>query len=248
MGCGNAKAGQVSDSVKKDTSAAFKGRQTGRFITALPPVDEGRRDFARIFFANERKIFIAAPGMPSMRPLQPTIGPSSSHIGDLSEAVVERAASLFNDELTKKLQEISGTAPEPALVERLCTHAVLAMSVNVGLGFTGHMQLLHTFLQPFFLVVLLGTPLEARVATYGFVAERPNQILGDRPESKRTKFCVRLLSPDLLQDEVDTANWEVEYRLKTVNTASIQQAVESLDMAAVRESTHSGRWNPLTQV
>jgi len=244
MGCGGAKAGQVQDGAKpKELPSSLKANQAGRFASVLPPSDEGRRDFARIFFANERKIFIAARGMPSMRPLQPTIGPSSAHIGDLNEQVVARATSLFAEVVTAQLTQVLGTAPEPSLVESLCSKAMLAMTVNVGLDFALHMEMLPTFLQPFFLVIVLGEPLQARVATYGFVAQRPDQIKGDRPESKRTPICVRLLSPDLMA-EVDGQNWEVDYRIREVRTTAIMQAVEG-DFNGVREATNTGSWKPL---
>lgn len=273
MGCGSAKAqaGQVhhaahrypkgflkgggfkgKDSGRGGGAAAvslpptLKAQPTGRFASALPPTGEGRRDFARIFFANERKIFIAAAGMPSMRPLQPTTGPSSAHIGDLSEQVVAVAEGLFTDCLTNQLVRASGTAPEPETVETLRGLAVLAMTVNVGMDFALHMQLLPTFLQPFFLIIVLGQPLEARVATYGFVAAEPQHIVGDRPESKRTPFCVRLLSPNLLGDaaEADASNWLVRYSVREVRAASVMQAVE-MEMGQVREATSTGRWEPL---
>ncbi|CAK9088747.1 unnamed protein product [Durusdinium trenchii] len=87
-----------------------------------------------------------------------------------------------------------------------------------------------------------ATP-EARAATYGFVAEQPKQIFGDRPESKRTPFCVRLLSPDLIASE-DTKSWEVEYSLREIRTATIRQAVET-DLDALRKSIATGRWDDL---
>merc|ERR1719162_2071456 len=102
------------------------------------------------------------------------------------------------------------------------------------------MEMLPTFLQPFFLIILLGEPMQARVATYGFVAQRPDQITGDRPESKRTPICVRLLSPDIIADS-DGQNWEVEYKVSSVRTAAIMQAAEA-DMNKVREATTSGSW------
>merc|ERR1719343_410682 len=99
------------------------------------------------------------------------------------------------------------------------------------------MKLLPMFLQPIFLIVILGQPLQAKAATYGFVAERPQQVLGDRPETKRTPFCVRLMSPDLLStvaDEDLSKNWELEYSAMEVQTSTITQAVE-MDMPKVRE-------------
>eukprot|EP00435_Cladocopium_sp_Y103_P035226 s515_g9.t1 len=84
----------------------------------------------------------------------------------------------------------------------------------------------------------------ARAATYGFVAEHHKHIYGDRPESKRTPFCVRLLSPDLIASE-DTKSWELEYSLREIRTATIRQAVEA-DLEGLRKSISSGKWDDLT--
>jgi len=178
-----------------------------------------------------------------MKPLQPTTGPSSAHIGDLSEQVVERASSLFHEVFSQHLTQVLEKDPEAGLVEKICRKAMLAMTVNVGLDFALHMEMLPTFLQPFFLVIVLGEPLQARIATYGFVAQRPDQITGDRPESKRTPICVRLLSPDLLAEE-DGAEWEVDYRITQVRTTAIKQAVEG-DFDSVREAANAGSWKQL---
>jgi len=264
MGCGGGKATQASaprrvQNSSKDLTGKAKSSPSGSFQSALPPSNEGRRDFTRIFFANERKIFFVARGMPSMRALQPTTGPSSAHIGDLSEQVVERARNLFIDVFTAQLTQVQGTAPDPSWVESLCSKAMLAMTVNVGLDFALHMEMLPTFLQPFFLVIMLGEPLQARIATYGFIAERVDQIIGDRPESKRTPICVRLLSPDLLGEaaardssrrdllssEADGRPWEVGYSIRQVSAASIKQAVEA-DFDSVRAAANSGSWQPLS--
>lgn len=248
MGCSGSKS-QVHDATKvrqEQLPASVKARPRGLFQSALPPADEGRRDFARIFFANERKIFLHAEGMPGMRPLQPTAGPSAAHIGDLSEHVVERAASLFGEAVTSQLSLVSGTAPDPSIVETLCKRAMPAMTVNVGMDFALHLQLLPTFLQPFFLVIALGAPMQVRVATYGFVAEKPQQVKGDRPDTKRTPFCVRLLSPNLMSDEeADAANWQVSYSVREVQSATILQAVEA-EAPMVREAISRGEWLPLT--
>jgi len=161
-----------------------------------------------------------------------------------------RAAALFGDGLTQMLTQAFVTAPEPAFVDKLKTRAMAAMTVNVGIDFALHMSLLPTFLQPIFLVVLLGEPKQARTAVYGFIAERPQQILGDRPESKRTPFCVRLLSPELLAEpsqgpcERGGEKWEVEYSVREIQVASTLQAVE-MDLKRISDATNSGRWEPM---
>jgi hypothetical protein len=222
----------------------------GRFQSELPRYEEIRRDFARIFFADERKIFVVAPGMPSMRPLQPTSAPSSAHVGDLNENVVERAEVLFTECLTQNLtQACGGRAPDPEMVERLRIRATAAMTVNVGIDFAMHMKLLPTFLQPFFLIIIMPDLKEARAATFGFVAEQPQHIVGDRPESKRTPFCVRLLSPNLLAPEEEQEEmrrcWQVDYAIQGVHTSTIKQAVDN-EMQLVREAIMKDSWSPLT--
>jgi len=237
-GCGKAQAGQVqvAAGVKEPLPASLAAASRGRFQSALPPSSEGRRDFARIFFANERKIFLITKGMPSMRPLQ----------------VVERAEALFTERFVQQLSQAMETAPDPGVMELLCHRAMAAMTVNVGFDFAVQMKLMPAFLQPFFLIVvlgdsdcspLLGGQLEARAATYGFVAESPTQVAGDRPESKRTPFCVRLLSQDLLTGSEDKVknNWEVEYSVRTVQSATIQKAVE-MEMQSVRDAINASRW------
>merc|ERR1719343_1200852 len=134
-------------------------------------------------------------------------------------------------------------------MDKLTEKSGSAMSVNIGLTFAQHMQLLPIFLQPAFLIILLGNPLQARAATYGFVAEKPDQITGDRPESKRTPYCVRLLSPDLLhdvEDSVSPTSWHLDYNAVEVQTASIIQAVDA-DMCLIRDAVNTGSWQPLLQ-
>mmetsp|Transcript_46722 Transcript_46722/g.99968 ORF Transcript_46722/g.99968 Transcript_46722/m.99968 type:complete len:254 (-) Transcript_46722:110-871(-) len=253
MGCGGSKAvaSQVHAGGKKEPlPTALKAAPTGRFQSSLPPLAEGRRDFARIFFASERKIFVVAKGLPSIRPIQPTTGPSSAHIGDMSDVVVERAVALFGESLKSQLSQASDKVRlEATLLQQLIDRAIACMTVNVALDFATQMKLLPMFMQPAFLIVLLGEPLEARAATYGFVAEKPTQIQGDRPESKRTPFCVRLLSPDLLSNSCDEdagKKWEVDYSATEVSTASISQAIE-LDMPKVREAINADRWDAMRQ-
>ncbi|CAJ1402015.1 unnamed protein product, partial [Effrenium voratum] len=246
MGCAGCKVRQVDAAVKEPLPASLAKAPRGRFGGALPRLEEGRRDFARIFFADQRKIFFLGPNMTSMMPLQPTGGPSSAHIGDLNEQVVDKAETLFRESLVKQLEQAFGGPPKEELLHMLVKRAMAATTVNVGIDFATTMQLMPTFLQPLFLLVVRGdgAAQEARAATYGFVAEQPSQILGDRPESKRTPFCVRLLSPNLVSD-ADTKQWEVEYSLREVRTATIRQAVEA-DLEALRKSVATGRWDDLS--
>mmetsp|Transcript_53004 Transcript_53004/g.124188 ORF Transcript_53004/g.124188 Transcript_53004/m.124188 type:complete len:262 (+) Transcript_53004:50-835(+) len=246
MGCGGSKAkGQVADvssttGTKEPLPRCLVGRPYGKFISALPPLNEGRRDFARIFFANERKIFFLTKDMPSMRPLQASAGPSNANIGDLSEQVVERACSLFYDALTGSLAQAFNSAPDPVVVDKVHHKAMSAMSVNVGVDFALQMQLMPMFLQAVFVLLVFGDMQEARIATYGFVAADPKQVKGDRPESKRSPFYVRLLSPNLITArEEDAHRWEVSYVAQTASITTIMQAVEA-EVRHLRDAVSAG--------
>jgi hypothetical protein len=247
MGCGSAKSSQVQNNLapgKGPLPPALASAPRGRFGSALPPLTEGRRDFARIFFANERKVFIIAKGMPSMRPLQPTLGPSSAHIGDLSEQVAEKAAMSFIETLTVQLSQVLNTTPDTNTLEALRDRAMAAMTVNVGIDFALHMQLMPLFMQPFFVVIVRGELEEVRIATYGFVAVTLQEVQGDRPEAKHTPYCVRLLSPNVLSRVRDGSEWEMEYHVRVVKCSTIQQAVES-EVRLLREVTGTGKWETL---
>jgi len=245
MGCCGGKANglQVHAPTRKEPlPPTLAAAPCGSFQSALAEGKEGRRDFARIFFASEKKIFFIGRGMSSIRPLQPVGGATAASIGDLNEQVTEMAGSLFSESLEQQLMQLGdGTAVDPATLELLRSRAMAAMTVNVGIDFALKMNLVPMYLQPAFVIIVLGSPLEARVATFGFVAGKPTQVCGDRPESKRTPFCVRLLSPNLLGD---TTDWEVEYNVRELQVSSILQAVE-LDLPQIRSAAAAGRWDPL---
>mmetsp|Transcript_68566 Transcript_68566/g.178571 ORF Transcript_68566/g.178571 Transcript_68566/m.178571 type:complete len:252 (+) Transcript_68566:87-842(+) len=225
--------------------SALDAPSRGSFESALPPLEEGRRDFARIFFADERKIYVMGRGMPHMRPVEPTLAPSKANIGDLSEQVVQIAEDRFTECLSKQLAQVFGRPPDSTLVATLRARATAAMTVNVGLDFAVHMGLMPTFLQPFFLIILIPELSQARIATYGFVAVRPADVIGDRPDCKRTPYCVRLLSPNLLQPAGASEGWWVEYSLRTVASPTIKRVVEG-DLSLVREAIRTAQWDALT--
>jgi hypothetical protein len=229
---------------KAGSLPALLAAPKGSFKSALPPIEEGRRDFARIFFSDERKIFLMGRGLPSMRPLHPTPGPSKANIGDLSDQVIERAEELFCESLAQQLAQVFGGPPDESVVAKLRARATAAMTVNVGVDFALHMKLMPMFLQPFFLIVVIPEVNDARVVTYGFVSAQPQDVVGDRPEAKRTPQCVRLLSPNLLRPGDPLAGWQVEYSLRSVSSASITQVVEA-DLQLVREAIRTASWNPL---
>lgn len=247
-GCGKAHAKQVVDAVtprsSKGLPANLAAVSTGTFETSLADVSEGRRDFARTFFSQQCRIFIMAPGMPSMRPVQATKQSASYNIGQMDDAVMRLAEELFTESLLEYLKQACGGDPEMEVVNILKKRVMAAMTVNIGLDFTRHMKLLPQLLQPLVLIVVMGKISEARTATYGFVAERNEQIQGDRPESKRTPICVRLVSPDLLTPKEDAkAQWQVEYTLKGVKTSTIMQAVE-MELPSLRQAISSQQWDP----
>lgn len=241
MGCVGGKASTTAASPKEPLPSSLAAAPRGKIQSQLPPSEEGLRDFARIFFADQRKIFFLSPGMPSMRPLQPTGGPSSAHIGDLNVQVVQKAEALFTDSLKAQLEQACGQAADAEVLERFRKRAMAAMTVNVGIDFALSMNLMPTFLQPFFVILVSSDLKQARAATYGFVAQKPTHIVGDRPESKRTPFCVRLVSPNLLSED-SLKTWELDYSVREVRAATIMQAAE-MDLPKLKESLSSGRWD-----
>eukprot|EP00927_Polykrikos_kofoidii_P013999 TRINITY_DN160_c1_g1_i2.p1 TRINITY_DN160_c1_g1~~TRINITY_DN160_c1_g1_i2.p1 ORF type:complete len:249 (-),score=46.42 TRINITY_DN160_c1_g1_i2:171-917(-) len=244
-GCGKARPSQVHVPGKKEPMPQLlAAAPRGKFQSALPPRGEGLRDFARIFFADERKIYVFAKGMPSMRPLQASIGPSSTHVGDLSDEVTARAEALFVESLTQNLTQASTMSVDSGTINAIKERATVALSVNIGLDFALRMKLMPTFLQPVFVLIVLGEPAQVRAATYGFVAESPRQVAGDRPETKRSPFCVRLLSPNLLESQESDKNWEVSYNVREMQISTILQAVE-MDLPILRDAASSSRWDPL---
>ena len=156
------------------------------------------------------------------------------------EVALNAKKSIYSIALKTTLY--GGGTYHEGMVRSLRLRAMSAVSVNVGIDFALHMQLLPAFLQPFFLIIVLGDLTEARTATYGFVAASPGQIQGDHPESKRTPFCVRLLSPNLLAAEAEPQNWEVQYRVKEVRCSSIVQAAKN-DENELREAVARASWD-----
>ncbi|CAJ1350428.1 unnamed protein product, partial [Effrenium voratum] len=172
-----ARVRQVDAAVKEPLPASLAKAPRGRFGGALPRLEEGRRDFARIFFADQRKIFFLGPNMTSMMPLQPTGGPSSAHIGDLNEQVVDKAETLFRESLVKQLEQAFGGPPKEELLHMLVKRAMAATTVNVGIDFATTMQLMPTFLQPLFLLVVRGDGAAQEVRS---MAEAPENAPGAR--------------------------------------------------------------------
>eukprot|EP00435_Cladocopium_sp_Y103_P031564 s515_g8.t1 len=194
MGCIGCKVRQVEAAVKEPLPASLQKAPRGRFAGALPRPEEGRRDFARIFFADQRKIFFLGPNMTSMMPLQPTGGPSSAHIGDLNEQVVDKAESLFKESLLKQLEQAIGP-PKNELLEVLVHRAMAAMTVNVGIDFATTMQLMPTFLQPLFLIVVRGDD------------TIKEELMDAQPENI---FGVRVLGQDSIKQPVKMGEAPVE--------------------------------------
>jgi len=190
--------------------------------------------------ANERKIFLMAKGFQSPKPLQVTSGPSQTNIGDLNSEVISKAMALFEERLGEALQQVSARAEGEA--GRLRDLAISAINVSGGIDFATHMELMPMFLQPVFVLVVLGDMEEAHMMTYGFIAETPHQVEGDRPEAKRTSFCVRLVSPNLLAPP-DAAK-EVWYSVRNVHTTAMSQVVDG-DVDLMRLAATSSSLEPL---
>lgn len=122
------------------------------------------------------------------------------------------------------------------------------MSGSIGVEFSQHVGLLPMFMQPMFVLLILGgsgdVPIQMRMLTYGFVASSLAQTSEGRPDSKSSQFCARLASPDLLKADVGDAGkcWEWDYSVYRVKAATIKEAVER-DGARLREAISCGRWS-----
>eukprot|EP00933_Yihiella_yeosuensis_P016800 TRINITY_DN14216_c2_g1_i1.p1 TRINITY_DN14216_c2_g1~~TRINITY_DN14216_c2_g1_i1.p1 ORF type:complete len:255 (-),score=36.36 TRINITY_DN14216_c2_g1_i1:373-1137(-) len=252
MGCFQGKvARQIVNSVapKEQLPGSLASASGGKFQCDVPQVDEGRRDFARYFFGGQ-DIYIWAPCMAKMRPIQPTTGLyNAAGIGDLSKEadgseapVIQRAQELFTSEMKRQLEQVAQTPIDEDRFQTLVERVIPAISVSYATKFTSDFNLLTMFCQPFFLIVVHEDLSKAWVATYGFVASEIKQIKGDRPQDKRTPFCARLLSPELLSD-ADKSPWQVQYSVRSVKTASIGQAVEG-DIPKLKDEVGSGRLLP----
>lgn len=233
----------------RELSAQLVARPHGHFMSTLAPGPEALRDFARVFLSRgqSRKVYIMARGMVSLRPLQLSAGLGTAAVGELHEGMVGEAQTLFIDALTQWLLSVGAPLVPSEEQQRLCGAAAAAMSGSVGIDFSQHVGLLPTFMQPMFVLLILGGSREVlpqmRLLTYGFVAGSCTQVSAGSPESKNTPFCARLTSPDLLSADVVTAGscWEWEYSVYRVRTTNIREAAER-DAACLREAISSGRW------
>lgn len=234
----------------RELSAQLVARPHGHFMSSVAPGPEALRDFARVFLSRgqSRKVYIMARGMVSLRPLQLSAGLGTAAVGELPEGIAAKAQMLFIDALSQWLLSV-GAPPVPTEEQHpLCEAVAAAMSGSVGIDFSQHAGLLPTFMQPMFVLLILGGSREVlpqmRLLTYGFVAGCCSQVSAGSPESKHTPFCARLTSPDLLAADVGTADscWEWEYNVYRVRTTNIREAAER-DAARLRAAIGSGKWS-----
>lgn len=248
MGCGAGKQKNGNGKIHSKQGAEplppmVQATPCGHFESTSAGSDEGRRDFARIFFANERKIFAMFGDFQGPKPIQVTAQPSSTHVGDLSSTVVEKAALIFAERLGAVFE--SAAIMKPPNLEDLVDQIMAQTTVNVGIDFASQMALVPMFLQPVFVVMGLGEPLQVRVLTYGFFAEKPQQVVGDRPDSKRSPFVVRLCSPVVGSSQASPGGKvTISYRAWPVQAATTGQVVSD-DAEMLRKAISMGSWEPL---
>lgn len=235
------------------------GREVLATMAAVP--EENRRDFARVIYANKPNLFVltrASRGGP--QPLMLSSGPASSHVGDLGPEVLEKAVVLFKELLGKAFAPLGEQAEAQVSGQKdaLVAELVSRISVNSVLDFVLEMGLLPCLLQPLFLVCVTDKPkLSVRIVQYGFVAGAQSDVVGDRPEEKRTPFCVRLVSPDLAavadgngsasgsSSRSPSSSWS--YFARHVSVTSVVQAMTE-DVSLLRRILQSGDWAPLMDV
>jgi hypothetical protein len=233
----------------RELSPQLVSSPSGHFCSTVAGGPEALRNFARVFLTKgqQRRVYIMARGMVSMRPMQLAgAGLDTARMGDMDEQVVDSAKEMFTDGLAQWLVAV-GAPPVPASSrESLCAAAAAAMSGSVGIDFSQHTGLLPTFMQPMFVLLILAgdadVPPQVRLITYGFVAGSMAQIGMGRTEMQSTPFCARLLSPDLLTAaSASGSSWEWEYAVYRVRSTSIKESAER-DATKLREVVGSGRW------
>lgn len=237
-----------------DLAPSFAMRPRGTFESRAAPEQEVLRDFARIFLASERRLFVMARGMVSMRSLQQGSGASfptprvGASAGDLDANVLRNARKAFCEALTQRLGAAGAPALDEEALDRLGTHVATAMSASVGVDFALGAGLLPTLLQPLYVLVILDgcglEPLQARMLVYGFVAGHMGHVTSNDPDSKCTPFCACLMSPDLLtgtEEHVASPSWTWEYSVRKVSTTTIREAAER-DAQLLRDMVKMGRW------
>merc|ERR1719230_2369404 len=131
MGCGSSNT-KVGLATAPGPLPPKLGKQPdGSFRTELGKGAEGHRDFARIFMANDRKVFLMAKGLPSPVPLQVSAAPATVNVGDMSHEVIARAVELLGDRLREALSAATVTMPPCHGLESLRDALISAMTVNV---------------------------------------------------------------------------------------------------------------------
>lgn len=234
----------ISKAVEKSPLIA---KPLGSFSSKVATGREAERDFARIVLAPGRRIFLVAKGAADMRPLR--FGPSLAHASSRDSHSSRWVQTSLREGLARQLREIGSLLLDRALEEAVCSRAVLAMSASVGVAFAIHVGLLPQLLQPLYILVLIeardGSLAQARVLVAGFVCKKAEQIVGDRPESKRTPWLALLASPDLLTSLVEPeAEWEWEYRVREACADAVTDAV-MCDTSCLQDAVVSGTWSGL---
>jgi len=136
-------------------------------------------------------------------------------------------------------------------VSSLIDGLALAASRGVGLNFAQAQRLLPLVLQPTFVLVCFGNPLEFRLLTYGFIAESLDQVLatereasGGESESMSAPWITRLLSPELAVPWEDDSACTFRYVVQAASGRSIAESMAS-DVAMLRSTVDLLQWSEL---
>lgn len=219
----------------------------GAFCSKVATASELGRDFARVMLASGRRLFLVAHNTDGPQSLALDPGLTSADEGACGHTDWVKAS--FRAGLEQQLLSTTASPLGEAALAALCERLVAAMSASIGVDFAAHVGLQPAFLQPLFILLVLGSgcsrgaALPVRVVCCGFVAGGPGDVQGDRPDAKFTPWCASLASPDLRSVSSEAgASWQWEYSVRgTDGSVRIQDAMHC-DLLHMQAAAVSGTW------
>ncbi|CAD7956274.1 unnamed protein product [Amoebophrya sp. A25] len=175
-------------------------------VADAPASEEQERDFVRIFRAAAPSVFVLNRDRFEQLSAVAARGSMSSADGDFSRSTKRASVGSemsfteqdIDDEIEQFLGQLRDRDPEdvlrPFTDEELRRFVVKHISVEQSFQFCLREGLAPLYLQPKYLV-LLSESEGIVIVTYGFVAEATKsqtQVVGDRPDRKRTPWIARL--------------------------------------------------------
>lgn len=210
----------------------------GSYHFDVRPGQEACRDFARIFgmAEHEPKLFMMCPGLEIPKPLRST----SAFAGDLNAEVITDAMRECRQHVEAILAASSDGCAAQCLTNEVFERIAALASTATGLAFAEERGVLRCFLQPIYVILCMGNPLQIRILTYGYVAESAEEVMGERPSRKWTPFLARLLSPEVSQE----TDGDILYEVRMGQSGSTAECM-ALDAELLKEAVDSGQCSML---